>query len=70
MTKASKALCRSEKELEIKKILLETPQETQRRMKKEWDNIDADGHRTLKGGSRRWPTGVVLMICELLINGT
>jgi hypothetical protein len=70
LTKASKALCRSEKELEIKKILLETPQETQRRMKKEWDNIDADGHRTLKGGSRRWPTGVVLMICELLINGT
>ena len=34
LTRTSKALCRSEKELEITKILLETPQETQRRMKK------------------------------------
>ncbi len=52
MTSTSKALCCSEKELEITKSLLETPQETKRRMKKEWDDIDADGHRTLKGGSR------------------
>ena len=70
LTRTSKALCRSEKELEITKFLLETPQETQRRMKKEWVIIDADGHCTLKGGSRQWPTWVVLMICELLINGT
>ena len=69
MTRTSKALCRSEKELEITKILLETPQETQRWMKKEWDDIDAE-YRALKRGSRRWPTWVVLMICELLINGT
>jgi hypothetical protein len=70
LTSTSKALCHSEKELEIMKSLLKTPQETKRRMKKEWDDIDADGHSTLKGGSRRWPTWVVLMICELLINGT
>ena len=70
LTRTSKARCRSEKELEITKILSETPQETQRWMKKKWDDIDADGHRTLKVGSRRWPTWVVLMICELLINGT
>ena len=52
LTRISKALCRSEKELETTIILLETPQETQCWMKKEWDNIDADGHCTLKGGSR------------------
>jgi hypothetical protein len=38
-------------------------------MKKEWDENVADGKRT-KGGSNCWPTWVVLMICELLINGT
>ena len=34
LTRTSKALCRSEKELEITIFLLETPQETQRRIKK------------------------------------
>jgi hypothetical protein len=44
LTSTSKALCRSEKELEITKSLLETPQDTKRRMKKVWDDIDADRH--------------------------
>jgi hypothetical protein len=38
-------------------------------MKKEWDENVADGKHT-KGGSRCWPTWVVLMVCKLLINGT
>jgi hypothetical protein len=50
-TSTSKALCCSAKELEIMKSLLETPQETKRWMKKEWDDIDADGHQKRQGGS-------------------
>ncbi len=46
LTSTSKALCCSAKELEIAKSLLETPQEMKHWMKKEWDNIDADGHCT------------------------
>ncbi len=44
LTITSKALCHSAKELEITKSLLETPQETKRWIKNEWDDIDADGH--------------------------
>jgi hypothetical protein len=46
LTSTSKALCPSAKELEIMKSLLETPQETKCQMKKEWDDIDANGHQT------------------------
>jgi hypothetical protein len=63
----SKDLCRTAKELEITKLLLEAPQETKCCMKKEWNSKNE--HRT-RGGSRKWPTWVVLMICELLISGT
>ena len=40
---------------------------TQREMKKEWKDVAASKRR---GGSRRWPVGVVQLICELLVNGT
>ena len=70
LTRLSKALGRSETDLGILRHILDTPQESKRIMKKEWDDKDHDGRRTRRGGSRRWPTWVVLMICELLINGT
>ena len=70
LTHVTKALSRSETDLGIMRHILGTPQETKRVMKKEWDDKDNDGHQTRRGGSRRWPTWVVLMICELLINGT
>ena len=70
LTHVTKALSRSETDLGIMRHILGTPQETKRVMKKKWDDKDNDGHRTRRGGSRRWPTWVVLMICELLINGT
>ncbi len=63
------ALCQTKQELEVAKALLDSSHETRRRMKKEWDENVADGKHT-KGGSRHWPTWVVLMICKLLINGT
>ena len=56
LMRLSKALGRSETDLGILRHILDTPQESGRRMR--------------RGGSRRWPTWVVLMICELLINGT
>ena len=40
---------------------------TQREMKKEWEDVAASKRR---GGSRRWPVWVVQLICELLVNGT
>jgi hypothetical protein len=63
------ALCQTKHELEVAKALLDSFHETRCRMKKEWDENVADAKRT-KGGSRHWPTWAVLMICELLIDGT
>jgi hypothetical protein len=51
LTSTSKALCCSANELETTKSLLETPQKTKRWMKKEFDDIDADGRCTRQGGS-------------------
>ena len=48
---------------------MENSHAKKRRIKKDWVNVYADGHRT-QGGSRHWPPWVVQMICELLINGT
>jgi hypothetical protein len=55
------ALCQTKQELKVAKALLDSSHETRHRMKKEWDENVADGKRT-KGGSRRWPMWVVLMI--------
>ena len=64
----AKELHRTKEELQIASTLLESSSETKRHMKKEWED-SGSGKRT-RGGSRRWPTWVVLMICELLVNGT
>ena len=67
-------LVRLQKELEqTKKILTkykamaESSPECMRRMKKEWEDEDAASKR---GGGRKWPVWVVILICELLVNGT
>ena len=64
----AKELHRTKEELQIASTLLESSSETKRHMKKEWED-SGSGKRT-RGGSRRSPTWVVLMICELLVNGT
>ena len=38
---------------------------SQIRMRKEWE----DSHHGRRGGNRKWPVWVVLLICELLVNG-
>jgi hypothetical protein len=43
----------------------DVPQDTKRRLKKEWTD-EAAAHR--RGGARRWPIWVVQLICELLVN--
>ena len=39
---------------------------SQIRIRKEWE----DAHHGRRGGNRKWPVWVVLLICELLVNGT
>jgi hypothetical protein len=66
--KCGKSVSRTEEELQIVRALLETSSETKQHMKKEWEDSGC-GKRT-RGGSGRWPMWVVLIICELLANGT
>ena len=47
--------------------LVDESEGMRKKMKKEWDDDEAARSR---GGSRRWPVWVVLLICELLVNGT
>ena len=49
------------------KAMVETNDDTKRRMKKEWADETA---KAKKGGRKRWPVWVVQLICELLVNGT
>ncbi len=63
-----KALCKTEQELKMAKLLMEQCHATKCKMKKEWAKNFVDGQRT-RGGSRHWSPWVVQMICELLING-
>lgn len=57
----------SQKIIDKYKSIVESSQDTKRRMKKEWSDEQAAGRR---GGGRRWPVWVVQLICELLVNGT
>jgi hypothetical protein len=66
LVNVAKALYHTEDELQIARELIDMSNQTKRHMKKEWD-----AHlRDVCGGSRCWPTWVVLMICELLLHGT
>ena len=49
------------------KGMVASSEENKQKMKKEWTNKAAARTR---GGSRHWPVWVVLLICELLVNGT
>ena len=49
------------------RMVIEQSQKSKRRLKKEWANDEA---AAAHGGGRQWPTWVVQIICELLVNGT
>ena len=68
LVNVAKAFHRTKEELQIARALLETSRETKLHMKKEWE--DSGCGKCTRGGSGHWPTWVVLMICELLVNGT
>jgi nicotinamide mononucleotide adenylyltransferase len=66
LVNVAKALYHTEDEVQIARELIDVSNQTQHHMKNEWD-----AHlRDVRGGSRRWPMWVVLMICELLVHGT
>ena len=62
-----KIALQTEKVLERYKSFLNESDENKRAFQKEWATEEAARRR---GGARRWPTWVVQLICELLINGT
>jgi hypothetical protein len=66
LVNVAKALSHTEEELQIVNALYELSNNTKLHMKKEWDT----SLRNVRGGSRQWPTWVVLLICELLVHGT
>ena len=49
------------------RMVIEQSHKSKRRLKKEWANDEA---AAAHGGGRQWPTWVVQIICELLVNGT